>query len=169
MKYEVTIDGKPGELLLNGDDGHLEFSLNNLSGTAELVEVEPGIFSVLVGARSVEVKIGPHPTGSASPGFWVDIDGIRRTVEVRDPRDGGAHRAAAHASGRANICAPMPGKVIRVLVAEGDHAEAGAGLVVVEAMKMQNEMKSPRAGRVAAVKTREGATVASGEVLVVLE
>jgi biotin carboxyl carrier protein len=169
VKCEVTIDGKPGVLLLSGDNGRLEFSLEDLSGTAELVEVEPGIFSVLVGARSVEVKIGPHPAGSASPGFWVDIDGIRRTVEVRDPRDGAAHRAAAHAGGRLNVSAPMPGKVIRVLVAEGDHADAGAGLVVVEAMKMQNEMKAPRAGRVAAVRAREGATVASGEVLVVLE
>lgn len=169
MKYEVTIDGKPSALVLHGDDGRLEFSLDNLSGTAELVEVEPGIYSVLVGSRSVEVKIGPHPAGSASPGFWVDIDGIRRTVEVRDPRDSGAHRAAAHASGRLNISAPMPGKVIRVLVAEGDSVEAGAGIVVVEAMKMQNEMKAPRSGRIAAVKAREGATVASGEVLVVLE
>jgi biotin carboxyl carrier protein len=169
VKFDVTIDGKPGALWLSGGDGRLEFSLDNLSGTAELVEVEPGIFSVLIGTRSVEVKIGPHPAGSASPGFWVDIDGIRRTVEVRDPRDAGAHRAAAHSSGRMNISAPMPGKVIRVLVAEGDSVEAGAGLVVVEAMKMQNEMKAPRNGRVSAVKAREGATVASGEVLVVLE
>jgi biotin carboxyl carrier protein len=63
----------------------------------------------------------------------------------------------------------MPGKVVRVLVQEGDEIEKGAGLVVVEAMKMQNEMKSPKAGRVVEVKTRPNATVAAGEVLMVIE
>jgi biotin carboxyl carrier protein len=63
----------------------------------------------------------------------------------------------------------MPGKVIRVLVAAGDPVEAGQGLVVVEAMKMQNEMKSPKAGRVVEVKTKPHAAVAAGDVLVVVE
>ena len=63
----------------------------------------------------------------------------------------------------------MPGKVVRVLVAPGDQVEAGQGLVVVEAMKMQNEMKASLAGRVATVPAREGATVAAGEVLATIE
>jgi biotin carboxyl carrier protein len=67
------------------------------------------------------------------------------------------------------ITAPMPGKVVRVLVAPGDAVEAGQGLVVVEAMKMQNEMKASLAGRVATVPAREGATVAAGEVLATIE
>ena len=67
------------------------------------------------------------------------------------------------------IAAMMPGKVVRVLVAEGDEVEAGAGLVVVEAMKMQNEMKSPKSGRVVEVKIKPEATVAAGEVLMVIE
>ncbi|HSB13592.1 MAG TPA: acetyl-CoA carboxylase biotin carboxyl carrier protein subunit, partial [Bryobacteraceae bacterium] len=65
--------------------------------------------------------------------------------------------------------APMPGKVVRVLAAEGDLVEAGQGLLVVEAMKMQNEVKAPKAGRVAALAAREGGTVAAGDVLAVIE
>jgi biotin carboxyl carrier protein len=63
----------------------------------------------------------------------------------------------------------MPGKVVRVLVAPGDQVEAGQGLVVVEAMKMQNEMKAAHAGRVATVPAKEGATVAAGEILATIE
>jgi biotin carboxyl carrier protein len=63
----------------------------------------------------------------------------------------------------------MPGKVVRVLVSVGDPVEPGQGLIVVEAMKMQNEMKSPKAGIVVEIKTKDGATVAAGEILVVIE
>jgi biotin carboxyl carrier protein len=59
----------------------------------------------------------------------------------------------------------MPGKIVRVLAAVGDMVEAGQGVVVVEAMKMQNEMKAPRAGRVVTLSAREGASVSAGEVL----
>ncbi len=71
--------------------------------------------------------------------------------------------------GRQRIVSPMPGKVVRVLAAVGDPVEAGQGIVVVEAMKMQNELKAPRASRVASITAREGATVAAGEVLAVVE
>jgi biotin carboxyl carrier protein len=63
----------------------------------------------------------------------------------------------------------MPGKVVRLLVAPGDAVTAGQGLIVVEAMKMQNEIKAPRAGRVLEVRAAEGATVAAGEALLILE
>ncbi|HEY0384866.1 MAG TPA: biotin/lipoyl-containing protein, partial [Pyrinomonadaceae bacterium] len=75
----------------------------------------------------------------------------------------------AHADGSLEIVAPMPGKVVRVLVEAGAQVEAGAGLVIVEAMKMQNEMKSPRAGTVTALHVKTGATVNAGEVLAVIE
>lgn len=77
--------------------------------------------------------------------------------------------AAAHADAAARIVAPMPGKVVRVLVEAGAHVEAGAGIIVVEAMKMQNEMKSPKSGTVAAVNVEVGATVNGGDVLAVIE
>ena len=97
------------------------------------------------------------------------VNGRPLAVEVYDPRSLRERTGGGASHGRQNICAPMPGKIVRVLVAAGDAVEAGQGLVVVEAMKMQNEMKSPKAGRVIEVKTRPEATVAAGEVLMVIE
>ena len=97
------------------------------------------------------------------------VNGRSFAVEVFDPREMRARKSAGAGEGRQNIAAMMPGKVVRVLVAQGDEVEAGQGLIVVEAMKMQNEMKSPKAGRVIEVKTKPDATVAAGEVLMVIE
>jgi biotin carboxyl carrier protein len=90
-------------------------------------------------------------------------------VEIFDPRELRAKSSAAASHGRQNIAAPMPGKVVRLLVAVGEAVEPGQGLIVVEAMKMQNEMKSPKTGVVVEVKTTDGATVAAGEILIVIE
>ncbi len=81
----------------------------------------------------------------------------------------GATSAAAHGDAAARIIAPMPGKVVRVLVEVGVQVEAGAGIVTVEAMKMQNEMKSPKAGTVVAVNVQADATVNAGDVLAIIE
>jgi len=93
------------------------------------------------------------------------IDGYRFEMEVRDPRRWSRKDAARGADGLETVAAPMPGKIVRVLVAPGDEVEAGQGLLVVEAMKMQNEMKASRAGRILSVTVKAGATVAAGEVL----
>jgi biotin carboxyl carrier protein len=128
-----------------------------------IVQVEPGVYSVLVEGRSFEARV--IRTGA---GMRLELDGRRFTAEVRDPRDRGQKPAAALGSGRQSVAAPMPGKVIRVLVREGDAVEVGQGLVVVEAMKMQNEMKALRDGNVVEVRVRDGETVSAGDVLVVL-
>ena len=99
----------------------------------------------------------------------VVIDGYRFEAEVRDPRRWSPQSAGRGHDGIQTIAAPMPGKVVRVLVAAGDSVAPGQGLVVVEAMKMQNELKAPRTGRVLSVAVREGATVAAGEPLVTIE
>ena len=93
--------------------------------------------------------------------FEVTLADPKRLRSSKDP--------SAHDDGAARIVAPMPGKVVRVLVAVGAQIEAGAGVVVVEAMKMQNEMKSPKAGTVSAVNVAVGSTVNSGDVLAVIE
>ena len=92
------------------------------------------------------------------------------SITLVDPkRLRGATSTGVHADGAARIIAPMPGKVVRILVEQGAHVESGAGIVVVEAMKMQNEMKSPKAGVVAALEIELGATVNGGDVLAVIE
>ncbi len=130
----------------------------------QIAEIEPGLYSVLDGTRSIEARVRRNDAG-----YVVEIDGRVLEVELEDPRElrkGVRHHAR---EGRVDVKAPMPGKVVRVLVAVGDTVEEGQGLMVVEAMKMQNEMKAPKDGKVVALAGKEGASVAAGQVLVTLE
>jgi biotin carboxyl carrier protein len=98
------------------------------------------------------------------------IGGQRYGFAVEDPRSlQGRRGAGAGTEGPRPEKAPMPGRVVRLLAAVGDQVEEGQGVVVIEAMKMQNELKSPKAGRVVRVGASVGDTVASGDVLVVVE
>jgi biotin carboxyl carrier protein len=169
LKLEVWIDGRTSRLEVSGngfryarDGGEAiehEFSATPLT---------PGSWSVLIGGRSYTVIASPTLTGGAGASEVI-VNGRAFAVEVFDPREMRARRSAGAGEGRQNIAAMMPGKVVRVLVTQGDAVEAGQGLIVVEAMKMQNEMKTPKAGRVIEVKTKPDATVAAGEVLMVIE
>lgn len=103
-------------------------------------------------------------------GFTVDLRGRNYSVLLVDPkRLRGKQSAGAQAHGSAQVIAPMPGKVVRLLVELGTKVEAGAGIVVVEAMKMQNEMKAPKAGVVTLLSAVDGATVNAGDVLAEIE
>src|SRR5581483_2490342 len=129
MKWTIVVGGRP----ITIDSEHLE----------TVREVEPGVYSVLLGGQSFEIRLLP-----AGQGFSAEVNGQRLPVEVENPRDSTSKSRSARAGGRQNIAAPMPGKVIRVLVQQGQSVQAGEGLVVVEAMKMQNEMKASRPGTV---------------------
>ena len=163
MKYEFQ--GEILELTPHTDHASWTYSLGQQTGIVSAIEVEPGTYSILIGGHSYEVRTGPLPEGQT----WVDVAGRRQHFYLRDPRNGRPGSGTASRGGQATLKAPMPGKVVRILVAEGDIVEAGQGLVVVEAMKMQNEMKAPRAGVVKSIKAREGATVTAGEALMVIE
>ena len=134
------------------------------SQAPEVREVEPGVFSVLLGGKSFQVRIAPE-----GPGYIVDLLGHRFTTEVRDPRNAKRTSGTAVGRGLQTVTASMPGKVIRVLVEPDHQVETGQGLIVVEAMKMQNEMKAGKPGRVVQVHTKNGATVAAGDVLITIE
>jgi biotin carboxyl carrier protein len=150
MNWHILIDGHPVEITPQ----HLE----------AVKEVEPDVYSVLLEGRSFEIRAITVPHVLA-----VETGGRRFAVEVRDPRNASRQSRAAVAGGRKSVSAPMPGKVVRLLVNEGDAVEIGQGLIIVEAMKMQNEMKASRAGRVTEVRVRDGDTVAAGDTLVVVE
>lgn len=126
---------------------------------AQIVETEAGVYSILIDGASYEARV---ESGA------VTVNGRRFTFEIEDPRAWKRGGDAAGTSGRASIVAPMPGKIVRLLAKAGDEVEAGQGIIVVEAMKMQNEMKAPRAGRVAAIEVKEGDSVAAGAVLAVI-
>jgi biotin carboxyl carrier protein len=129
-----------------------------------IVKVEPSVWSHLDGHRHRELRVE-----SDADGYVVTLRGRQTKVKIEDPRAWGGAGAGKAGSGVAKVATPMPGKVIRVLVAIGDRVESGLGLVVVEAMKMQNELKSPIAGIVKQVQAVEGATVNANQVLVVVE
>jgi biotin carboxyl carrier protein len=150
MKLQVVLGGRTIEI----DSEQLD----------SVRQVEPGVYSVLLDGASYEIRILPSPEG-----LTANLAGRRFPVEVRDPRDASRNSRGAIGSGRQNVTAPMPGKVVRVLVEKGHLVDAGQGLVVVEAMKMQNELKAARPGRVIEVRAREGETVGAGGILVVLE
>jgi biotin carboxyl carrier protein len=160
MKVVVRVEGEAAPLELEREG---EAWLVN-GRRASVVEVEAGIYSVLLGGRSFEARI--EKSGEA---WAVTVGGRRYVVEVSDPRRLKRRRDAVYGEGRQRVVSPMPGKVVRVLVAQGDEVEAGEALLVVEAMKMQNELKAPRAGRVALLTAQAGAAVAAGEVLAVIE
>ncbi|MGA3040788.1 MAG: biotin/lipoyl-containing protein [Bryobacteraceae bacterium] len=130
----------------------------------QIVAVEPGVYSVLMDGRSYEARIE-----QSNGCVVVFIDGHRFEIEIRDPRRWSRQTGRQGAEGRLNVTAPMPGKIVRLLVAQGDAVAAGQGLLVMEAMKMQNEMKAPKAGRVVSITAHEGATVAAGDVLAAIE
>jgi biotin carboxyl carrier protein len=153
---KVTVNGRPLEVSLTPDGA---FRLNDREGLASIVELEPGLLSIIVAGRCYEVR--------ARNGA-IYVNGARYDVEVEDPREP-SRRGPAGVVGRQTLKAPMPGKVVRVLVSEGDEVSAGQGIVVVEAMKMQNEVQSPKAGHVLTIGVREGAAVSAGDVLAVVE
>jgi biotin carboxyl carrier protein len=165
MKLLISINGRAGELDIQENRFRYASATGVVDAEASVVEVELGIFSILLEGRSYEAKITSGPNGFV----YVDVGGRRWAVEVRDPRSFSRNKHAGIGHGRQTISAPMPGKVVRVLVHEGAVVEAGAGLVVVEAMKMQNELKAPKAGTVVRLSAKEGDTVAAGEPLVVIE
>ena len=166
MKLNTSINGEPRalELEVSGDSSQVRFAVGSVEGSADILEVEPGVYSVVVSARSFEVRID-----GGDQAYTVTIGGRTYNVTVRDPRRRSHGDASLQAAGPQAIRAPMPGKIVRVKVRAGDVVEAGDGLVIVEAMKMQNELKAPKAGTVAAVEVEEGGSVAAGEVLVVVE
>jgi biotin carboxyl carrier protein len=166
VKSVVRIDGREErfEWQHESETYRFRFESDNSEQAASVVRVEPDLYSVLTHGRSLEVRVERNVEGT-----FVVAAGRRYAVEALDPRRWTPASRGAHAEGRTDVMAPMPGKVVKVLVKEGDAVEAGQGIVVVEAMKMQNELKAARSGRVAALRAVEGASVVAGEILATIE
>ena len=147
---EVRREG--GRLLTRVDDREYEL---------EVSEPEPGVFLIKHNGRVFEAF--------ASDGV-ITIGGHAFDVNIIDPkRLRGAGSAGGHDDGHTEIKTAMPGKVVRILKSTGDAVAKGEGVIVVEAMKMQNEMKAPRDGTVGGIRVAEGDTVGAGDVLVVID
>jgi biotin carboxyl carrier protein len=165
MKLSLTIDGRADTMEILSPAPACRFQLGDAPPREANVESpEPGVYSVLLDGRSYDAFVEDTPTG-----LVVTIEGHRFELEVRDPRRWSHKSAGVGAGAVQSIVSPMPGKVVRVLAAAGDEVVAGQGIVVVEAMKMQNELRSNRTGRVLSVLAKEGATVNAGELLATIE
>ena len=123
-------------------------------------------YSLIVDNRSFEIEVD-----NTDDEYRVLVDGRSYHINLVDERRlrVGASQAATQLQGRQRVSVPMPGKVIAVLVTEGDQVEKGQGLVIVEAMKMENEVHSPIAGAIKEIKVKAGDTVEGGAVLVIVE
>jgi biotin carboxyl carrier protein len=164
MNLRLKIGGRARTVKINAADSRMEFSLDGQGVAADAVQVEGNVFSILLGGEVFEARVERDARGAR-----IHIDGREYLAEMDDPRQwkrGGG--GSAGSEGRQNIVAPMPGKVVRVLVQPGSEVEAGQGLFVVEAMKMQNEIKSPKQGKVERISAKEGQAVNAGDVLAVI-
>ena len=166
MKLAVEIDGATQPLELARDGERWSFRLGDSAAREALVRLaEPQVYSILLDGRVYDAHVEPAPDGA----LIVVIAGRRFEIGVRDPRRWSRKSGGAGSEGRQHVTSPMPGKVVRVLVSPGDDVKPGQGLLVVEAMKMQNEMKAMKAGRVVSIAAQAGATVTAGEILATIE
>ena len=143
-----------------------------LAGEAFVLDahlLQPGVLSLLIGGKSYRCILDGSAAGAEAEQA-VLVNGSRLDFRVEDPRSlGGRRGAAAAADGPKAVKAPMPGRVVRSLVAVGDEVAAQQGIIVIEAMKMQNELKSPKAGKIARISVQVGDTVQAGDVLAMVE
>ncbi len=165
MTYEIAIDGRNYRLDLNKEDGRWKCALDGEPVEVDAVIARPNVMSVIIGGQAFEVK---RERTATDMHFWVKS--ARFAVDVRDPRSLRSRRAkGGGVEGPQKLLAPMPGKIVRILAPAGQEVEAGQGVLVIEAMKMQNELKSPKKGVVKQVLAAEGQSVTAGEVLAIVE
>ncbi len=157
-----TADGASRGTGLESSTSKISFDGETLLADRE--EIAPGVYSILIDGRSYEAQVSKQAgdsEGSSSP--YVVTVGLRNyLVEIRDPRRWMRGGAGVPDDGPREMVAPMPGKIVRVLVSENQEVIQGQGLLVIEAMKMQNEIRAPRAGRVERIYAREGTGVEAG-------
>jgi biotin carboxyl carrier protein len=164
MTYDVTIDGKNYRLELSRPDGRWLCRLDGRTIEVDAVLARPDVLSLRIDNNAYEVKC------ERVGGDWhLWVGSARFAVEIRDPRSLRGRALVVDDHGPKKLTAPMPGKVVRVLVSQGAEVEAGAGVLVVEAMKMQNEIKSPKKGTIQKILVSEGAAVNAGDVLAIVE
>jgi biotin carboxyl carrier protein len=167
MKLRAEIGDEELALDVRREGGRVFAEVGGRRYELEAHGLDDGEYLLLHEGRVYECRVGAAGGRGA---FEVKVGERAFEVALSDPkRLRGARASAAHDGGRAQLVAAMPGRVVRVLVEAGQEVEAGQPVVVVEAMKMQNEMKSPKAGTVAEVRAQSGATVNAGDVLVVIE
>jgi biotin carboxyl carrier protein len=167
METQVEIDAKELKVSLKRSGNRVVAEVEGRRYDLTLFDVEPGVYLVLFNNQVYEYRVDKD---SRSNSLHIHTGNISYNVNVTDPRRWQRDKSSiGHGSGHARIVAPMPGKVVRVMVEVGSNVSAGQGIVVVEAMKMQNEIKTSRDGKVVEILVETGSTVNAGDLLAVIE
>ena len=168
MKLKARIGDTEEDLILKVEDGRVAAEIAGRVYSLEVREPLPGGFLFFRDTEVHECLVSERAKSKEE--FDVSVRGRSYAVTIIDPkRLRSGQNSDRHDHGVTKILAPMPGKVVRVQLEAGASVEKGVGIVVVEAMKMQNEMKSPRAGVVVSINVKPGDTVNAGDVLAVVE
>jgi biotin carboxyl carrier protein len=170
-KVGVKIEGKERVVEIEDDEGVMRARVDGVEAGVEILEAEPGVWVMRRGNEQTVATVdgtgGKTVVEIRRPGS----DPLMVAAEVRDARRTAVStpsRTGAEQTGPVTVRSPIPGRVAKVLVRVEDRVTAGQTVIVLEAMKMENELRAPRAGRVASVSCTEGATVEAGQDLVVL-
>ena len=168
MKLQAEIGDEKHEIEITRGEGKLSASVDGRVYELEVSEPEPNIFLIKDAGKISQVFVSP--LAKAGDPIQAQIGGRLFDIKLFDPkrlRGSGADRELG--DGVAEIRTAMPGKVVRILAEVGASVEKGSGVMVVEAMKMQNELKSPKAGIVKEIRVEEGSTVSAGDILAMIE
>jgi len=167
MAYVAGSGGREHRLDVRSDRDGLRVRLDDRELQVDLLRVDPALYSLLIDGRSYEIDVL-----ETEEALMVLVDGQPFRVEIQDEQERRLRAAVGKGDAKPAkrvVSAPMPGKVVKLLVRPGDAVQAGDGVIVVEAMKMENELKAPASGTVKEVRVEEGKPVSGGDVLVVIE
>jgi biotin carboxyl carrier protein len=172
MDLQIEVNGRTRAVSVELQEGTYRVVIDGVERRIDAAAVDASTFSVLClsDGRRTSQEVGLSDTsvpGEIAVHMAAGVASAR--VMTGASRFGRGAALATQAAGAQHVLAPMPGKVVKVLVAVGDQVKARQGLVVVEAMKMENELRSPKDGRVTQVLVTEGASVEAGRPLVVVE
>jgi biotin carboxyl carrier protein len=170
MKRTLMLGKEQQEVELTRQDGVITLIWNGERQIVDLLEVEPGCYSVIIDGRSVDVRLdaAKHPDPDIHA-FRASLYDGAYEFALQDPRKALLAAAGGGASAGGTLTAPMPGKVVKLLVKEGESVQEGQTLLILEAMKMQNEYKSPSAGVVTKLYVGEGSTVETASAMAELK
>jgi biotin carboxyl carrier protein len=163
VNFDATVDGRSYRVEVKARNDRYEVAVDGHPLEVDWQDAGGDFASLIIDGHSYQVGVSRQ-----SGGYAVVLDEAQLLVEISQGTRGAGSPAKHGPRGPSKITAPMPGKIVRVLVEPGQQVAAGQGLIVMEAMKMENELRAPRAGRVEDLRAREGQAVETGALLVTL-
>ena len=163
MKIKAIAGEQTFEIVIERQNGNYVVEVDGRRSVVDMQNLEGDFYSFLIEGRSYEVSVEPQKDG-----YQIRHGASSKTVSFADPTRR-AREAMALAKGPLDIVTQMPGRVVRLLVAEGDTVEAGQGVAVVEAMKMENEITTQKAGKVASIAVEIGQNLENNGVIMVID